>query len=264
MVPPVAKGATEQLPPRRSSDNADAQSQEPTVHHLLLTRARAQSERFAALVADLDVNVVISPLFQIVPVGFDADVFDGAVGVIVTSENAIAQLPMDKLGPGLVAYCVGTRTCEAARSAGLRAFDGGGTAEILVANMLAQAPQGRLIYLRGTNISAPIAVALMDAGLNVTEVVAYDQQAWPFSDDALALLSSTLPVIAPIFSERTARLFVAATGKLSPDFAHITCIAISATVAKVLQDSGFGAIYTADAPNRAAMLTMLRKSVSAT
>lgn len=155
---------------------------------LLLTRPEPDSRRFAARLAG--VPAVISPLLRIVPVPHDGRELAQAEGLVFTSVHAV---PAAGAGRGRCAFCVGPRTGQIARDAGFDVIVGPGDAEGLIP--LIQVSGLRLVHPHGRHVARP---------LPVPGVVVYDQIAAPLSPEAQALLSRPQPVIAPLFSPRSA------------------------------------------------------------
>ncbi len=174
-----------------------------------MTRPRAASERFVAqLPARLQgrVQVVHSPLLDIRTTTGDVET-DGVRGLIFTSANGVNAAVKLCVDPGLPAYCVGPATTQAAHQAGWSAEMAGETAEELVAALLRQRPKSPLLHLRGEHSRGNVAERLTQMGLTVQEKVIYQQRLLPFSDEARRIMAGKAPVIAPIFSPRTARQF---------------------------------------------------------
>lgn len=193
---------------------------------LLLTRPRAESEAFLAeLRARVTVDkVVVAPVMRIVPTGARPDMSD-VTAVILTSANA-ARLYH---GPtGRKAFCVGRKTTETARAAGLDAEFCGENADGLVAHLLKTRPAGHLLHLRGAHARGDIVARLTDSGLRASDAVIYDQQAQPLSPEARALLNGADPVILPLFSPRSADILAAEGVPRAP----VQVVAISAAVAE--------------------------------
>lgn len=157
---------------------------------IVLTRPAEQSAQLAARVAELGGEPVIWPLIRIAPVedaaGLDAclrelDRFDW---IALTSANA-ARAVLDRLAAlGLPARalartrvaCVGPRTAEAVREAGIEAdliperADGLG----LAAALAAVAPPGARVLLPRSDRAEPdLPEALRRSGLQPVEVLAY-------------------------------------------------------------------------------------------
>lgn len=185
---------------------------------LLLTRPEMQSRAFLAALAarGLKPRVVVSPAIRIVP--REISLPKGGE-IILTSQNAVAALP-----PGQWrAWCVGERTADAAREAGLEAISADGDVEDLYALLAGQA-DAPLIHVRGAHAAGNLVPRLRSVGLRAEEVVAYDQVACPLNDDARALLAGAETVVLPLYSPRSAAIVGAHDG---PWNAPIRAIAIS-------------------------------------
>lgn len=219
---------------------------------LLLTRPQAQSERFAQEVQARvgPVPVVISPVLRIV--WHDVAVsLDGVSGVVLTSENGALALAHAAPVTGLPAYCVGERTARAARGAGMRAVSAGGNADDLVALVRKQPPTGRLLFPRGTESRGNVAERLTEAGLIVDETILYDQTPQPLSAEARELLVGDRPVLAPLFSPRSAGLLAAqAKGTVAP----LLLAALSEAVAAAWTGPTPARLVVAERPDGAAIL----------
>lgn len=161
---------------------------------VLLTRPEADSRRFAALLPDLP--VLISPILRIVPVPHDRARLAQAAGFVFTSAHGVAAAGH---GGGRPALAVGPRTAAVARDAGFIVTEGPGDASGLLDMIAASAVP--LLYPRGRHVAQK---------LPVEDIVVYDQEPLPLSDQAMELLAATGPVILPLFSARSARLLRAA------------------------------------------------------
>ncbi|AMJ46055.1 uroporphyrinogen-III synthase [Cereibacter sphaeroides] len=181
----------------------------PLVPAVLLTRPEAQGARFAAALAEAlgPVRLVTSPLMvpaflvPAIPLRPDALIFTSETGV-----EGYRRLAAPELSDVRRAWCVGNRTARAAEAAGLAAHSAEGDAERLIAAILAADEPGPLLHLRGAESRGEVAPRLAAAGLTAAEAVVYDQRPQPLSSEARALLTDGAPVIAPLFSPRTARL----------------------------------------------------------
>ncbi len=214
---------------------------------LILTRPQAQADRFAAaLPADLGVEIVIAPLLDIVlhPVGSLQDVD----ALILTSENGVRALD-GQVPPGLTAYCVGPRTRQAAQALGLAAQDMGGTADALVHALTDLSPPGRLLHLHGAHTRGDIAHRLTAQGLTCDSRCVYDQQARPLPDAVRTRLRTGHPAVVPLFSPRTAALFV----QDCPHAPGAVLIAFSPAVADAIPPHGYAGVDMAAAPTGPAM-----------
>ena len=195
---------------------------------LLLTRPEADARRFEARVRALapgDWRAVVSPLLEIVPLAEPAA--PGGVPVF-TSAHAVFFAGS---GGGRPAWCVGPRTAAEARAAGWAPREGGGDAEALLAAIHASPPEP-LIHPRGVHARGDLAARLRAAGREVEERIVYDQRALPLTGEAQAALDGTAPVVAPVFSPRSAALLLDAVGNPSAPF---RVIAVSAAAAEPLR-----------------------------
>lgn len=214
---------------------------------VILTRAQAQSERFAALLPR-GTYAVISPLLEIVflpPVAPP----DPSETVLFTSENGVLALK-SALGQaeGRIALCVGDRTALAARAAGWMARSARGNADDLL--VLARGSDGPFVHVRGEHTRGALAERLSAAGRPCREIVVYTQRALPLSQQAEGVLRSETPSIVPLFSPRTAQIFARACPRA--ERAHLACI--SAATAAALDDGKYASIRVSSEPDASAML----------
>ena len=217
---------------------------------LLLTRPLPAARRFLLdcdAAAGRPILAILSPVLAIHPVEPILDARPTAL--ILTSENGATRAA--ELGlTSLPAWCVGPRTAEAARGAGLAAIEAGPDAEGLVAALLSARPEGPLLHLRGEHARGDIAARLRKAGLRAEDAVAYRQEALPPTPEARAALDGGSPLVAPLFSPRSAAL-LAAWAPAAP--LHI--VAISPAVAKGARRLHPLTLRVALAPDGPAMVT---------
>jgi len=221
---------------------------------LLLTRPRPEAERFLrALPRPPD--VLVSPLIEIVPVpvSLPGDV----AGLILTSANGVRAAAALDLPPGLPAWCVGQRTTAAATAAGFRATYAGPDAEGLVRHLVAAKPQAPLLHLHGRHTRGEIAARLGAAGQQVETRIAYDQIARPLTDAARARLARPDPVVAPLFSPRTATLLA----QEGPFAAPLTVAALSPAVAEAAQALSPRALLIAPRPDAASLAELTTRAL---
>ena len=224
--------------------SAMARQSHPTV---LLTRPLAASQRFAQA---LDGNFVISPLMepefltpQIPATNFAALVF--------TSETGVAAAIRLGIQPNAPAYCVGKRTAQTARRAGWDAISADGDASDLLALIIAQNPGGPLLLIRPEDAAADLQGSLLLAGIETIAAIVYRQKPAALTLQATELLQQPHPILLPLFSPRSARLFGNEYRRIS-GIAPLLVAAISPAVIAELdfpvQDS-----QVAERPDAAAM-----------
>jgi len=198
---------------------------------LLLTRPESQSRRFAAAFCarfGTDWPVVISPLsapvFETFP---DTAGWHGSLAF--TSETGVAAYVRATGRRDMPAWCVGTRTADAARAAGLQATAGPGDGTGLARAMVAGGCTGPVWHIRGEDLAFDLATALNSAGIETHEVLSYRQVDCAPTAEALALMAGTAPVLLPLFSVRSADRAVSAFGRVR---APVDIAAISDAVAE--------------------------------
>ncbi|SDH37199.1 uroporphyrinogen-III synthase [Alloyangia pacifica] len=204
---------------------------------LLLTRPRAASERFAAELAGAGVTgfvPLVSPLIEIETTG-PLPEMAGITGLVFTSANGVRAYT-ELGGPVLpLCYAVGEATARAARDAGLAPRVAQGDAETLLALVLSERPGGRLLHLRGTHARGDLAARLTSAGQPCAEVVVYDQPTRPLCAAAISALRGQIPVVVPLFSPRSARIFAVAARNVNAT-APLFAAYMSAEVEAALSD----------------------------
>lgn len=224
---------------------------------VLLTRPEAASTGFAkALAAQFPgrTRTVIAPLME--PDYLAVQLTGGNAGVIFTSATAVEAAVRLGLRTG-PAFCVGKETATRASAAGFDTVSADGDAEALVAYLGALRPKPPLLHLCGAERRGDVAGRLSALGLPTDEIVVYRQRPLPLSQGALALLQDEGPLILPLFSPRSARLFAEA---LPPGLrATLLLAALSPAVADAC--AGIACIHLAIAPqpDAAGMLQAVAK-----
>ncbi len=189
---------------------------------ILLTRPRAQSERFATAIGDM-ADVLIMPLMDIVPTG-TRPALDDADGLIFTSENGVHMFAALSPRRDLPAWCVGDRTAEVAAALGMTAHSAAGTADDLLTMLAAIRPTGRILHLHGLHTRGDVAARLRDIGINAEGVAVYDQRRISPAPDLGEVLTEGRLVIVPLFSPRSARIFAEEAGKTPRPSIRLVCL----------------------------------------
>lgn len=232
---------------------------DPTRKSILLTRPTAQSLQFSHVLKQRfgsDIAVEISPLLEIIPVQQSWDLAQVHT-LVFTSINGVKAFAQQHSNRDLPCICVGDRTADAAQKFGFLAKSAAGNASDLIAMIIEQETPtgGHYLHVRGKEVAFDVAQALRDLGIAAQQVVAYEQTEVLLTKAAAAILSGVRPVIAPLFSPRTAAYFSRQTSHL--DLSQATALCLSVNVADRLEQSRFAKLVVAEKPDATAMMTAL-------
>ncbi len=214
---------------------------------LLLTRPEPQSSEFLARCEKelgQRISAVISPLLQIVDAG-DIPPLDDYHCLIFTSGNAVHRVGKAGVLKGRGVAAVGEATAEFARNYGAIAKAYGDDLETFLANCVDI--EGPCLHLRGSHTRGDLVGRLKSMGKAASDAVVYDQISQPPTRAARALLAGPDPIIAPLFSPRTAQLLSKAVGQRP----GIVVVAMSGAVADASRT--IGKVHIAEAPTVGAM-----------
>ena len=222
---------------------------------LLLTRPEAQGADFAQLLTARfsdAVTIIKTPLLA--PRFFAPALPPGPfAALILTSQTGVEgymRLGQTEVLPKDV-FCVGKRTANAAKDAGLRPLAIAPDAAHLILQIKAARPKGALLHLRGRETRGNISNLLHSTGIDTVDVVIYAQDPLPLAHPAVAALLSQTPLLVPLFSPRTAALFATELGRI-PAVSPLFIAAMSGEVA--LEVAALGAqVDVANRPDAAAM-----------
>ena len=231
---------------------------------ILLTRPRTQADRFAGEIrrrfgAEIgpSLNILISPLFEIIPRTFDQPLSQDQIFVF-SSENGVHGLTNSCTPTGQTAYCVGDRTAAAAQAAGFTAISAKGNSADLIARILADRPSAPITYAHGATVRVDIAKALRSQGLNAMNTVVYDQHPRDLSDPAKTLLCNAANTILPVFSPLTATTL---SQQLPHSTSQLHVLALSTAVAD--NWDGPGRVQICERPNSNSMLDLIATILTA-
>jgi uroporphyrinogen-III synthase len=176
---------------------------------VLITRPTRQAQVFAAELEEGfggPVQTVISPLMEVVDLPVEGS-FDDVSHVVFTSANGVAQTDRLNIPKTAIAWGVGAKTTKPAQDIGFETREAEGSNEKIVTLIVAARPVGRMVHIRGAYVAGDVTGALAQQGVICETVVAYDQKETAPSQAALDVLRGENPVIVPLFSPRTAKLF---------------------------------------------------------
>ena len=232
---------------------------------ILLTRPEADSREVAEELAGIGLSSRTWPLTRIERVPGPADPPEGTDGLVFTSGNAVRAFAVTCAGRELPALCVGARTAELARGLGfadVRSADGDAEA---LSRLAAGSGLRQLFHPRGRDSRADLAALLSPAGARVADKVLYAAEPTgpPPPEIAAAFAAGEIRVVT-LWSGRTAGIFREHWRQYPLcDPARLVGVAISRGAAAPLAGLGFWAIFTAEQPDRAAMVRAIRRADAA-
>lgn len=229
---------------------------------VLVFRPLEDAERSAQSLRERGKDPVVAPLFAVLPSGekppkgpFDA--------LVLTSANAVPaleSLPKSWRG-ALPAFCVGTRTADAAGKLGFTAYSAKGGRTELLALILEQLPKGqKLLLVAGRDRHEDLPQQLRDVGHEVTIWTAYEAKAVEALPAAAAdALRDGSADAALHYSPRSAEVFFDLAGKagLTEQARALPQIALSAAIAAPLISAGSDTVLVAEHPEEAALFAAL-------
>lgn len=230
---------------------------------VLLTRPQAQGEAFARKLTQrfgARMHPVIAPLMA--PEYLSPPAPEGEFAAVVfTSSHGVEGAIRLGLELPRLAYCVGRATAAAATSAGFEARSADGNVHDLLAVIKRDAPNGRILYIRGVDTSGDLRSALITNGFDAESLQVYLQTAIPFQRESLDLLRQERSVIVPLFSPRSARLF---HDTMPSDLrADLFIAAISDAVARAATDIPHRTLLVARNPDGPGMLDAIESLLAA-
>lgn len=231
---------------------------------VLITRPEPQASRFSKVLT-ARFGTLVRPVIcsLIAPRFLSAALPDGRFGaVVLTSETgALAADRLAKAGYMVphVAFCVGDHTAEVAQGLGFDARSAAGDATALVDLILQHPDRAPFLHLHGHETRGDVVGQLRARGLSAEGAKVYAQEEQPLSVQARALLAQPGPVVVPIFSPRTAKLFAKQLAEHLVS-AKVFVVAISEAATKPVLGLGFD-IHQADHPTQESLLYAMDKVI---
>ncbi|WP_205859855.1 uroporphyrinogen-III synthase [Cochlodiniinecator piscidefendens] len=193
----------------------------------------------------VELPIIQSPVMRI-----EDNIFELRRGMfealIFTSENAVNAAAAQEHLRGLPAYCVGAQTAKTAAEAGFDTRTGRGNAEDLIGFIQASDPRGLLLHVRGEHTRGDVTQGLERVGVRAREVIAYRQIPVAMNEAAKDALMGENLVILPLFSPRSAELFLKEAVEIR---APLSIVAMSEAVETVVSGSIKAQIVVAKRPD---------------
>jgi uroporphyrinogen-III synthase len=233
------------------------------MRRVLITRPEPGASRTAQKLAELGFEPVLLPLSETrpLPVNGNAVPIDAAA-VAVTSANAIRHAAPELLSAlsSLPCHAVGTKTTQAARSAGFSSVREGPGEALALADQIAASFSGSLVYLCGRVRLIGFEDRLAGSGVRVHPLESYDTVSLEYSDEAVSVHLADRPVDAVLlYSAKAAHAFGALAERSGTRhlFEGAGLFVLSQRIASALGQYGCAAASVAAQPTEQALLTLL-------
>ena len=238
---------------------------------ILLTRPRAASERWAALLAAHGFDSVIEPLLIIEPTQ-ELRPTGHFQAIILTSANAPDALDAmrDSINDLLTlpCFCVGVSTAAVARAIGFTNIIAGLSDGATLARKIITSLEDKsrpLLHIAGDKVEGRMHDILVEQGFVLTSWIVYRAHA---VDDLSASLRAAFAAgefaAVPVFSPRSARILVSLIEKshLSQACSKTIAVGLSQAVADMLQTLPWRHLRVAATPLEEDVLTCLELSMT--
>jgi uroporphyrinogen-III synthase len=234
---------------------------------ILVTRPLPDAWDMKARIERLGHEASVAPLIEIVCEDLAPEAFDGAAGIIATSQNGLRALALSGLADKirrLQVYAVGEATTKLATDLKLPNITAGrGTAEDLVP-VIAERHQdrpGRLVHLAGDHLAFDLKGALAQKGIEVEILPSYKSVAAErLPPETVADLKRGRIGAVTLMSPRTAEIWAALTAKhgLQGDLSKLVHLCLSEAIAAKLQLGPAQRVEIAAEPNMPDMLALIK------
>lgn len=229
---------------------------------VLITRPQPGAEATARRLRASHFEPVVAPVLEIVGIPAGLPPADSIQAVLVSSANALGELPPSYRARPL--FAVGEATAARARHAGfadVRSAAGDGAALARLAIGCCEPAGAPLLLASGRGQGAPLAAALRAAGFTLAHHAVYAAEpVASLAAPARAALAGHRLEAALFYSAASARqcaMLIEAAG-LGAETAQVAALAISTGTATVLQHLPWRCVRIAAQPTEDALLALLR------
>ncbi len=229
--------------------------------HVLVTRPEPGASETAARLRGLGFDPVLSPMLTIEPLSCALPAASGLQAVLVTSANAVANLPQHLVA--LPLFAVGAATAARAKARGFAHVESADADAAALARLAAARcrPDGNPVLLaHGLGQGDALHAALTEAGLPVIRAALYaTHPVVSLPPAAASCWRDGLIAASLFFSAETARAFVraAVAGGVAEAARHSAALAIGAPAASALAPLPWRQVRVAVRPDQESLLALL-------
>lgn len=209
---------------------------------IVITRPKADAQKLAKELIRKGFNCLVEPVLSIRTLYSNADALEYALerkpqAILATSKHAITALAHMTDIRSIPIVTVGRATADHAKKSGFRniAFASGNAHSLIAYTESNYAPEnGRILYIRGKEISVDLALRLMHNGFMVDSVTLYKTEKAKALSKKLcqAMLEKEINAVL-FFSKNTAMRYAELASKNNVETAHrnITALCMSRQIA---------------------------------
>jgi uroporphyrinogen-III synthase len=172
---------------------------------VVLSRPKAQAERFAQRIDNLQANIIFSPIMEISNIQIE-EMPPNEARLIFSSASAVSSASEQFDLSGRVGYAVGQSTAEELKAQGFRVLITAPDGARLLAAIAEEAPTSPLIHVSGNQMAVDLAAELSKLGHLARSVCVYRQDPLPISEELVESLHGDAAHVFPLFSPRAANL----------------------------------------------------------
>lgn len=209
---------------------------------ILITRAKADSERFAELLEGVNAAIHIIPFFEVKTLHPPLDDTLKVDALLVTSQHAVPYAESWTSLKTKPCFVVGQTTQSRLEKAGFHVAYRAESAHELAVHITDVKP-ATLLYLRGQQISLDFRNVL-PASINLHELIVYAMVPLSLNVEVLTSVLGKEEIILPLFSEQTARYVCNTLMHFSK---NISIVAMSAAIANIVSHYSWKQVIISDA-----------------
>jgi uroporphyrinogen-III synthase len=221
-----------------------------------VTRARPGAEATAGRLVALNIEAVVEPLLEVRPAPDAAIDLTDVSAIAFTSANAVAAFAERSPERTIRVFAVGDATAAAARAQRFgNVLSARGDVAALASALATRRRElpGVVLYPAAADPAQDLAGALEAVGLMVRQVTLYETVVL---EPSAALVERLPQIVGVLVHSAKAAKALAAFLKTHPA-PGLTAFCLSRQIGRSLSRAGLAGVFSAEAPNEAALLAML-------
>jgi uroporphyrinogen-III synthase len=231
---------------------------------VLITRPAADADEFANDITALGLTPLIEPMLGLVPVPYKVPDLKSYPAIVFTSANAVRVFGCPADSRDALVFAVGSHTADEARKVGytrIISAEGDGADLAAIIRKKLDDTDRRILHIRGEHTAMPLETLLIKDKITVEALVVYTAKTEDeFSPACHTALEQGAIGTVTFFSKRTAENFIKLIEKegLLGKLSSIKVLCISPAVLECVRSVSWREAYSADMPDRASMIDLLK------